>query len=231
MLLRGVPSTAKKSNSKGVSLSDAKVREVLAEVVSRLPNISICEHHEDGRVNSITDEETLIRALVSICKEVGLSYQKPKERYWYDFMIENIPIQIKSSTGGTDNWSSAGALLYAITSTPTEEISKYRTGPSAFAVLKEHSIAGEYSTRLLPILCVEKNTGKVRLHYLTELNYLRPNPSNMPFQISWKKEWNSKPVQRSPEEATKFIMRAYKESIEKRYEQYSLDGLHEEHLT
>ena len=46
--------------------------------------IKIAEEHEDGRVNSIADEDTIIDLLI---KKYGDAIEKPVAREWWDVKI------------------------------------------------------------------------------------------------------------------------------------------------
>ena len=79
----------------------------LTEAVEYLSGlVTISEDHEDGRVNSITDEETVIQLLE---EKYGNNVERPKARDWFDVRLFGHPIQIKSSSyskGASDNFSS-----------------------------------------------------------------------------------------------------------------------------
>ena len=83
--------------------------------------IAICEEHEDGRINSTTDEDTIILLLEE--KYGKEDIEKPPARHWWDVKPFDIPVNIKSSTFTTaDNFSSKQAVLYALTDLTEDEI-------------------------------------------------------------------------------------------------------------
>ena len=83
----------------------------LTEAVEYLSGlVTISESHEDGRVNSIDDEETVIQLLE---EKYGDNVERPKARDWFDVRLFGHPIQIKSSSyskGASDNFSSKAAI-------------------------------------------------------------------------------------------------------------------------
>ena len=94
----------------------------LVEAVEYLNSLTIevSENHEDGRVNSIDDEDTVIDLLI---EKYGDNVEKPPARCWWDLKLFGYPINIKSSNFKSgDNFSSKLALLYALTDIPEEEI-------------------------------------------------------------------------------------------------------------
>ena len=83
--------------------------------------ITVSENHEDGRVNSIDDEDTIIDLLI---EKYGDNVEKPPARCWWDLKLFGYPINIKSSKFGSaaDNFSSKAAILYALTNLPESEV-------------------------------------------------------------------------------------------------------------
>ena len=68
----------------------------LTEAVEYLSGlVTINEDHEDGRVNSIADEETVISLLE---EKYGDNVQRPNTREFFDVRLFGHPIQIKSSS-------------------------------------------------------------------------------------------------------------------------------------
>ncbi len=190
--------------------------------------INISSNHDDGRLNSIDDENTLISKLESTC---GLNVKRVKERHWYDVLVQGSPVQIKSSTGRTDNWSSKKALLYCLTDMSLEEIDAHSNKASEIQKSlcgSRRAASGPTIKRDLDILVIEKgNGGKVHHTRLCEMNSLTSNGSNLPFQINWKKNVFDKhpPICRTQDEAFRFIMSAYIESIRKKQKMDNLSLL------
>lgn len=186
--------------------------QILLESVDYLSGlVTISENHEDGRVNSIDDEKTVIRLLK---KKYGEYVEEPPARDWFDVRLFGYPIQIKSSSyskGASDNFSSKAAILYALTSLPENEI--LIRGWEAFENALLTNCKGN-NDRDYYIISINKDNQEVHLTSLKSLSQLTPNGNNLPFQIKWKN--NLVPVERTYEEAYEFIISCYKKSVIKK---------------
>ena len=179
--------------------------------------IAISENHEDGRVNSIDDEDTIIDLLI---ERYGDNVEKPKARCWWDLKLFGYPINIKSSNFKSgDNFSSKLALLYALTDIPEGEI-KANSWKSFQEKLKEHK--GE-NNRDYYIIVLSKLDGKVYLQSLKSLRKINSNGNNLPFQVNWGN--NTEPVERTYLQAYDFLIECYKESVRKKITSH--DGFEE----
>ena len=185
----------------------------LLEVVSFLnsTSIAVSEGHEDGRVNSIADEDTIIDLLIE--KYGSENIIKPPPRCWWDVKIFGYYFNIKSSKYGSaaDNFSSKAAILYALTDLPEEKlnVSSWKKFQDA---LKTYG--GKENDRDYYILSLNKVTNEVHLTSLKSLNKLTANGNNLPFQIKWAD--NTQPVQRNYGQAYDFLVGCYKESVRKK---------------
>ena len=211
---------------KGIALQN---NNPILNLLKQVSKITVCQSSADGRLNSIKDEETLIDKIKQIAtNSKEFEVYEPPPRHWYDLMVNGIPIQIKSSSGQTDNWSSKKSLLWALSDLSMQEID---------AIVNRHKVIQEKlgsisfvkngSYRDMDIFCIDKNTGKVHHKTLCSLIRLTPNGSNLPFQIPWKANLLSQPVTRSHREAFNFIVEAYISSIRKKQAQDSLEILEE----
>ena len=191
----------------------------LVEAVEYLNTLTIVvsENHEDGRVNSIDDEDTIIDLLI---ERYGDNVEKPPARCWWDLKLFGYPINIKSSNFKSgDNFSSKLALLYALTNIPEEEI-KANSWKSFQEKLKEHK--GE-NNRDYYIIVLSKLDGKVYLQSLKSLRKINSNGNNLPFQVNWGN--NTEPVERTYLQAYDFLIECYKESVRKKITSH--DGFEE----
>ena len=191
----------------------------LVEAVEYLNTLTIAvsENHEDGRVNSIDDEDTIIDLLI---ERYGDNVEKPKARCWWDVKIFGHPLNIKSSNFKSgDNFSSKLALLYALTDIPEGEI-KANSWKSFQEKLKEHK--GE-NNRDYYIIVLSKLDGKVYLQSLKSLRKINSNGNNLPFQVNWGN--NTEPVERTYLQAYDFLIECYKESVRKKITSH--DGFEE----
>jgi hypothetical protein len=180
--------------------------------------VTINEDHEDGRVNSIADEETVIKLLED---KYGDAVERPKAREFFDVRLFGHPIQIKSSSyskGASDNFSSKAAILYALTTLTEQELQKVRGWEQFESSLLQY--ANEDNKRDYFIISVNKDDSSVHLSSLKSLKKLTPNGNNLPFQIQWKN--NIDTVDRTFDEAYHFIIGAYKQSVKRKISVHSL---------
>lgn len=186
--------------------------KILVEVTEFLNSIHILvnEQHEDGRVNSIGDEKTIIDILVS---KYGDNIEIPKSRDWWDVKVFGYPMNIKSSKYGSaaDNFSSKAAILYALTNLPEDKVKVISWQNFQQALLKNSS---EDNHRDYYIFSLNKVTNEVHLSSLKTLQKITPNGNNLPFQIKWSN--NTEPVQRTHRQAYQFLVECYKESVRKK---------------
>ena len=191
----------------------------LTEAVEYLSGlVTINEDHEDGRVNSIADEETVISLLE---EKYGDNVERPKAREFFDVRLFGHPIQIKSSSyskGASDNFSSKAAILYALTTLTEKEVMAVRGWEKFESSLLQY--ANDDNGRDYYIISVNKDDSSVHLSSLRSLKKLTPNGNNLPFQIQWKN--NIETVDRTFDEAYRFIIGAYKSSVEKKISVHSL---------
>ena len=187
--------------------------ESLKEVVDFLntENISISKKHEDGRINSIDDEDTIIDILV---KKFGDNIQKPPPRCWWDLKVFGVPINIKVSAFKTaDNFSAKGAVLYSLTNLSEQEIDSVKSWKD----FQDKLVLGKDikdNNRDYYCIVLNKTTNEVMLQGLKTLTKLTPNGNNLLFQINWSK--NKTIINRTHKEAYDFIVGAYKESVKKK---------------
>ena len=184
----------------------------LVEAVEYLntQSIVVSENHEDGRVNSIDDEDTIIDLLV---EKFGDNIETPPPRCWWDIKVFGYPLNIKSSKFGSaaDNFSSKAAILYALTDLPEEEVTC--TSWKNFQNKLQMNSSQE-SPRDYYIIVLDKTTKKVYLQSLKSLQKLTSNGNNLPFQIKWKD--NIHPIERNYLQAYNFLIECYKQSVRKK---------------
>ena len=169
--------------------------------------------NEDGRVNSIHDEDSIIDMMISIFGEDNIKKQRP--RHWFDVLFFGIPLQIKSSSfsnNAADNFSAKKALLWAFTNMTESDIDRAKVSWKKFDNLLLSNL-DENTSRDYYILVFNKDESTFHVHSLKTLETLTSNGSNLPFQINWK--INRKVVNRNFTEAKKFVLSAYKSSIER----------------
>ena len=172
--------------------------------------INVSESHEDGRVNSIDDEDTIIDLLV---EKFGENIETPPPRCWWDIKVFGYPLNIKSSKFGNaaDNFSSKAAILYALTDLPEEEVTC--TSWKSFQNKLQMNSSQE-KPRDYYIIVLDKTTNKVYLQSLKSLQKLTSNGNNLPFQIKWKD--NTYPIERNYLQSYDFLIQCYKDSVRKK---------------
>ena len=172
--------------------------------------INVSESHEDGRVNSIDDEDTIIDLLV---EKFGDNIETPPPRCWWDVKVFGYPLNIKSSKFGNaaDNFSSKAAILYALTDLPEEEVTC--TSWKSFQNKLQMNSSQE-KPRDYYIIVLDKTTNRVYLQSLKSLQKLTSNGNNLPFQIKWKD--NTHPIERNYLQAYNFLIECYKQSVRKK---------------
>jgi len=189
--------------------------EELIEAVEYLSGIvTISSRHEDGRINSIEDEDMVLELLSEQYGEENVI--KPPPRSWWDLKLFGYHTNIKSSdftNSASDNFSSKTAMLFALTDLPESEVEingwqKWQTA------LKNNS--GTENNRDYYIIVIDKSTGNVYLQTLKSLQVLTPNGNNLPFQINWAR--NTEIVERTYEEAYEFLVGCFKQSVMKKIE-------------
>ncbi len=192
-----------------------KLPKKLKEVTTFLQKqaVDVCNEVDDGRINSIKDEGTIIEVMLDEYGEENIIPQLP--RWWYDVGTFGHIVNIKSTTGGIDNLSGGSkAMLYALTDLSISEIEKCCNTQTFIKLLKSHKKPD--NKRDYYCLTLHKKTNDVICRGLKSLVSLTSNGSNLPFQINWKEQFNSQPVKRTPEEAYRFIVNAWQTSVDKR---------------
>ena len=194
------------------------IPKILEDVGSFLNEVDIpvCTRHSDGRLNSAEDETTIIRILQDEYDEENII--EGVVRHWWDVKIFGYPVNIKTSKFKTaDNFSAKGAVLYSVTNITEEEITKINSFPDFEGELRKSK--GEDNNRDYYCLVLNKVTNEVLMQGLKTLTKLTPNGNNLLFQINWSK--NKEIIERSHEQAYKFLIGAYVASVGKKV------GVHE----
>jgi len=151
--------------------------------------------NEDGRLNSCTDEDTIIILLIT---KFGIKIKKPKIRMWYDILAYDylygwIPINIKTTTTLTsDNTGNLAMCVYAYTDELLDihRDKTYENGKMS-VILYDKLRTGKYNTapkKDYYFLVVNKTNPKdIIINSVKGLTALTPNINNLPFQVKWNK--------------------------------------------
>lgn len=195
-------------------------KEELLSLVNFLNDCQIVPSsiHEDGRMNSVNDEKNILKIIENSYPH---TFKKVPPRSWMDFYFGKNPVQYKSSSfknKSSDNFSSKQAILYALTNLSVNEIEKVRGWYEFEYALLNYS--KEENDRDYHIIVMNKDNCEFHLTSLKTLNKLTPNGNNLPFQIKWYD--NIQSVKRTHQEAYKFIVSCYTESVRKKISVHKL---------
>ena len=112
---------------------------------------------------------------------------QPVERWWWDFRVNNIPFNLKISTGGTDNAFNKVAIIYTITG--KEVVKRNMNFNLFFKLLQEMPKKTERDEMTeYHYLVVNKNDGRVLLKSILDIYEFKSNPCNY-LQINWANEF------------------------------------------
>lgn len=158
-------------------------------------NIIINTNNNDGRQNSIYDENIILKLLL---KKYNNKIIIPKCRMWYDFLILDniygyIPVNIKSTTmKNADNIGNLTMCVYTYTNYPINLYKIYKNGKLSKILLNELKNKN-YNTNnndYYFIVINKNNTNDIIINSLIGLSNLTSNSNNLPFQIRWKNNRN-----------------------------------------
>lgn len=155
--------------------------------------------HMDGRLNSATDEAALLSELKTVLKVIApeIPVVISPHRYWYDIMIDNIPINLKITTGGTDNVFNKNAVIYSITGYDAKFFSgsfdKFLSRLSIYEKKTQRDKTTEYH-----YLVFNKLTSDFLFKSIFDIHTYVSNPCNI-LQINWKNEFAHKDYEISDE--------------------------------
>lgn len=165
--------------------------EIIRAIKEECSNINLTYSKEgDGRITSAVKENEYLSLLEKGLNErhSSLKFEKqPVERWWWDFRVNDIPFNLKLTTGGTDNAFNKVAIIYSISG---KEIEKRNMNFNQFfKVLKEFPRKNERNqTTEYHYLVVNKNDGKVLLKSILDIHTFKSNPCNN-LQINWSNEF------------------------------------------
>lgn len=181
----------------------------------REKNLLLINSSDDGRVNSINNEDQIIKLLKD---HFGNFLEIPSIRQWYDIAFihgsTKIFINIKVSdfkNNAADNLSSKLGMGYALTGLDHMPISW-----DEFNNMLADNLRTGYDYYFLVI---DKNCStNVFWTSLKRIQYLQPNGSNLPFQCNWAR--NTIPSTRTEVESMRYILEIYLQSWNKKTKGY-----------
>lgn len=144
----------------------------------------------DGRIVSAIKESEYLDLLEKglLQKDPSFILERPKERYWYDIRINQIPVNLKLTTGGTDNAFNKTAILYTLSGEEIRQNMNYNEFFKTLQNLKKKLIrdpSTEYH-----YLVVNKDTGKILFKSILDIHTYKSNPCN-DLQINWNNEFKN----------------------------------------
>lgn len=145
----------------------------------------------DGRITSAIKEKEYLDQLTQGLKNTypDINIQIPKERYWYDIRINHIPINLKITSGGTDNAFNKVAILYTITGVEVEK--RNMNYNEWFRLLRTYAMktVRDRSTEY-HYLVVDKSSNQILLKSILDIHSYKSNPCN-DLQINWTNEFKN----------------------------------------
>jgi len=190
-----------------MNAAENKLREIVDYLKEE--DLYLTSNAEDGRVNSITNEDEILRII-----ERKFNIDLPSARDWADFYIDKIPVNIKVTTTNTaDNASSKKGIYYALTG---KVYQGNNTWEMYLKTLKENISESNKDYYFLIINKTDNND--IFYNSLKSISSLVPNGNNLPFQIKWKD--NKIPIIKSFEESKRLILGTLGKSIELRADAY-----------
>jgi hypothetical protein len=145
----------------------------------------------DGRITSAIKEKEYLDALTKGLLEnyTGFTVEIPKERFWYDIMINSIPINLKLTSGGTDNAFNKVAIIYTVTGSDCSK--RNMNYDDWFNIIKDSKKKDVRNKQTeYHYLVVHKDTGQILLKSILDIHTYKTNPCNI-LQINWNNEFKN----------------------------------------
>jgi hypothetical protein len=146
----------------------------------------------DGRITSAVKEREYLNRLEKglLDSHPSLKFEhQPAERWWWDFRLNGLHINLKLTTGGTDNAFNKVAIIYSISGNEVEK--RNMNYNQFFKIIKECKKKVERNPMTeYHYLVVNKNTGKILLKSILDIHTFKTNPCN-DLQINWSNEFNN----------------------------------------
>lgn len=174
--------------------------------------VQLSSRFQDGRINASINEDEIIKAIKD-----HFDIELPPPRFWYDFAIrrggEKIPVNIKvTSTATADNVQCKLGMYYALTGIWPTFANEMPWG-EYFALLNR-GLGTKCDKDYYFLVVSKKNPRDVFCTSLKQIQTLVANGNNLPFQCNWGN--NRTPVPRTHDEAVRFLLGKFYESIKLR---------------
>jgi hypothetical protein len=144
----------------------------------------------DGRITSAVKEDEYLQQLKKGLKEnhPSLTFEfQPVARWWWDCCVNTLKINLKLTTGGTDDACSKVAIIYTICgSEPKNKNMNFNKFWEIIKACQKKAVRDPMTE--LHYLAVNKNTGEFLLKSILDIHTYKTNPCN-DLQINWKNEF------------------------------------------
>lgn len=205
-----------------------KVLEELKEDLKKNKLIATENVNGEGRVASLVDEENIINFLTTHPKW-GKYVSDVRARGFGDFILDyegvKYVINIKSTTGTTDNATSKIGFLWAFTDIDYDELPKSISIGDWFNLMNERKC--EDNNRDYFYLTFDKNDmSNIFIRGSKQIINWKANPSNL-LQIAWKKEWETDYPNFSFDQSFENVVGGIKESVKKKLTSYPDEWIEE----
>jgi hypothetical protein len=174
-------------------MSDLTYTETIQSIKEECGKINITYSKKgDGRIISAIKEKAYLDKLEAglKAKHPSIEIIRPKERFWFDIQINGIPINLKLTTGKTDNAFNKRSIVASI-SCSDPSISQNTNFNKLYDALKSCSKSDERNPSTeYHYLVVHKNTGTILLKSILDIHSYKSNPSNI-LQINWNNEFKN----------------------------------------
>lgn len=171
------------------------INDVHSSAQSVLVEFSFCDSErglDDGRIVSAIKELDFLSKLeekLSNLKDRRYAFVIAPPRNWFDFSVNNIPFNLKLTTGSTDNVFNKMAIVRSITNHTL--CMKYINWTN-FAKLVNDRLTTRIPEQEYHFLVCNKHTNKCIVRSLLDIVSFRSNPSNI-LQVNWKTEFERDP--------------------------------------
>jgi len=172
-----------------------KLPRILIEIRDYLIkcNLDIISNQDDGRTNSMLDEDYIIKILEE--SPFNSKIKRMPIRWWYDIKVYNedrdewIPVNIKSTTMTTaDNIGNFAVCVQAYTNVVLDLDKCYSNGEMSrvlFECLKSDNINKDINKDYYFLVINKCNTSDIIINSILGLNNITFNINNIPFQVKW----------------------------------------------
>ena len=145
---------------------------------------------DDGRIDSAIKEPEFLNCLKTELLKIQpkLDIEISKKRAWYDIKINNIPINLKITSGGNDNANNKTAIIYTLTGQIVDESMNPNVMLENIKKLTVKNIRNKETE--YHYLVYHKKTKKVLLKSILDIKKYNSNPCNE-LQIKWNYEFDN----------------------------------------